>query len=304
MTSPTRLSLRDTGLLALVTFAWGVNWPMMKIGVSGTAPMTFRVMCMASAVPLVGIVARAMGIPLRVPRRDFGELLVLVLTNTVLWIVLTAYGLELISSGRAAILGYTMPIWAAVIGILLYDEHPSRRLWVGVCAVAVGVLLLLANESTAMLGAPIGTVIVLTASIIWGYGTHRMRRRRTLVPVLAITFWSLLATLVVCLLLAWGFERAALTTMPGSDVWAAAAFNAVVCFAFAQPAWFRLATILTPVASGLSIMLIPAVGLFSSMAILGEQASWVDYAALGAVLVALGSVMLPPGGRRLRAASS
>jgi len=60
--------------------------------------------------------------------------------------------------------------------------------------------------------------------------------------------------------------------------------------------------ILTPVASGLSIMLIPAVGLFSSMAILGEQASWVDYAALGAVLVALGSVMLPSGWRWGRAA--
>ena len=36
------------------------------------------------------------------------------------------------ASGRAAILGYTMPIWSALLGIVLYRENPSRRLWVGV----------------------------------------------------------------------------------------------------------------------------------------------------------------------------
>lgn len=298
MTSPVRLSARDLGLLALLMLSWGVNWPMMKIGVTGFPPMTFRVLSMLGAVPLVGVIARSMGVSLRVHRDDLAELVVLVLTNMVLWIVLTTYGVMLLSSGRAAILAYTMPIWAALLGIALYGEHPSRRLWVGVGAAALGVLLLVSNELTTMSGRPLGTLLMLSAALIWGYGTHRMRRRRSRMHVLAITFWSLASSLVVCLATAWALEREAWTQPPAAAVWGAVIFNATVIFGFAQPVWYRLATILPPVASGLSIMLIPVLGLFSGMAILGEQAAWTDWVALGAVLVAMGTVLLPS--RRLR----
>jgi drug/metabolite transporter (DMT)-like permease len=60
-----------------------------------------------------------------------------------------------------------------------------------------------------------------------------------------------------------------------------------------QPLWFGLARILPPVASSLSVMLIPVVGLFSGMLLLGEQPSWHDWVALGCVLAAIASVLLP-----------
>lgn len=293
MTSAFRLSARDLGLLVMLTLAWGLNWPVMKVGVTGFPPMTFRLLCLVGAVPLVGTLARARGISLRVPREDLAEMLMIVVTNMVLWIVLTTYGVLLLSSGRAAILAYTMPIWAALLGIVLYREHPSRRLWLGVAAAALGVLLLLVDELTTMAGRPLGTLLMLSAALVWGYGTHRMRRRRTRVHVLAITFWSLASALVVGAAIAWVFERDAWEALPGLPVWGAVLFNATVIFGVAQPIWFRLATILPPVASGLSIMLIPVLGLFSGIVLLGEQAAWTDWAALAAVLVAMGSVLLP-----------
>lgn len=294
MTSSLRLSAHDFGLLALLTLSWGLNWPVMKAGVTDFPPMTFRLLCMLGAVPLVGIVARSMGVSLRVHRDDLAELLVLVLTNMVLWVVLTTYGVLLLSSGRAAILAYTMPIWAALLGIVLYGEHPSRRLWIGVGAAALGVLLLVANELTTMAGRPLGTLLMLSAAFVWGYGTHRMRRRRTRMHVLSITFWSLASALVVCLAIAGALERDAWTQYsPGVAGWGAVIFNATVIFGFAQPVWFRLATILPPVASGLSVMLIPVLGLFSGILLLGERAQWTDWSALAAVLLAMGTVLLP-----------
>ncbi|MBW7925167.1 MAG: DMT family transporter [Burkholderiaceae bacterium] len=298
MTSSLRLSPRDLGLLALLTLAWGLNWPVMKVGVTDFPPMTFRLLCMLGAVPVVGIVARSMGVSLRVQRDDLAELAVLVLSNMVLWVVLTTYGVLLLSSGRAAILAYTMPIWAALLGIVLYGEHPSRRLWIGVAAAALGVLLLVANELTTMAGRPVGTLLMLSASLVWGYGTHRMRRRRTRMHVLAITFWSLASAFVVCLAIVWALERDAWTQSPGVAGWGAVIFNATVIFGFAQPVWFRLATILPPVASGLSVMLIPVLGLFSGILLLGERAQWTDWSALAAVLVAMGTVLLPSRVRR------
>ncbi|HEY0879189.1 MAG TPA: DMT family transporter [Zeimonas sp.] len=298
MTSSFRLSGRDLGLLAMLTLAWGVNWPVMKVGVTEFPPMTFRLLSMIGAVPLVGIIARATGVSLRTRREDIGELAVLVLSNMVLWMVLTTYGVRLLSSGRAAILAYTMPIWAALLGIVLYGEHPSRRLWIGVGAAALGVLLLVVNELTTMAGRPLGTLLMLAAALVWGYGTHRMRRRRTRMHILAITFWSLAAALLVALVIALVVERDAWVRMPDAAGWGAVFFNATVIFGVAQTIWFRLATILPPVASGLSIMLIPVLGLFSGILLLGERAAWTDWAALGAVLVALATVLLPSASRR------
>ncbi|HMM51527.1 MAG TPA: DMT family transporter [Burkholderiaceae bacterium] len=293
MNEPLRLSPRDLWLLALLTLAWGVNWPIMKIGVNELAPMSFRALTMIGGLPALAVIARVAGVPLRVPREERGELLVLALTNMVLWIVLSIYALKLLSSGRAAILAYTMPVWTALIGIALYGEHPSRRLWVGVAAAALGVLLLLGGEIGAIAGRPLGMLLMLSAAAIWGLGTHLMRRRRLRAHILTITFWSVAIGLVVCSGLALAFERGSWTRAPDAAGWGAVVYNALIVFGFAQLVWFRLVSILPPVASGLSVMLIPVIGLFSGIVMLGERPGWQDWIALAAVLVAMASVLLP-----------
>ena len=41
-----KLSPRQWTVLVLLTLVWGVNWPIMKIGVTGFPPLTFRALCM------------------------------------------------------------------------------------------------------------------------------------------------------------------------------------------------------------------------------------------------------------------
>ena len=72
-----------------------------------------------------------------------------------------------LSSGRAAILGYTMPIFSALIGAWLFSAVLSRRLWMGVGAAAVGVSLLLWHELTQLAGRPLGVLMAL----LGGMGT-------------------------------------------------------------------------------------------------------------------------------------
>src|SRR5690606_4164025 len=106
--------------------------------------------------------------------------------------------------------------------------------------------MLMSSEVNAMTGRPLGTLLMLSAAVVWGYGTHRMRRRTAPTPVLAISFWSFVAALVVCGAVAFVFERDQWTAAPGAAVWGAVIFNATVVFGFAQLVWFRLATILPP----------------------------------------------------------
>jgi drug/metabolite transporter (DMT)-like permease len=288
------LSRRDFILLALLTLAWGLNWPVMKAGVQELPPLYFRVLCIGGGLVVLWAYARVAGIPLAVPAGAWPQIVKLALPNMIVWHVLLIIGLKMLPAGRSAILGYTMPVWVVVVGWLVFRERVPRIHLLGVAAACAGALLLLSSELAALTGRPLGTLLILVAAAAWGYGTHLMRRHLTTMPVIALTFWMLVLTLAVMMLLSVLFERAAWRS-PTPFEWASIVYNMAIAIAFCHAAWARLARTLPPAASGLSVMLIPVVGVFSSLWLLGETPHWQDYAALLLILVALSTVLL--GGR-------
>ena len=108
--------------MVLLTLSWGLNWPVMKLGISGFPPLTFRTASMWLGLPVLFAASLAMKTPLRIERRHWPELGKLTLTNMVVWYVLAILSLQSLSSGRAAILGYTMPIFLSLIHI----SEPTR----------------------------------------------------------------------------------------------------------------------------------------------------------------------------------
>jgi drug/metabolite transporter (DMT)-like permease len=289
------LSRKDLALLLVLTVLWGFNWSVMKAGVRDFAPLTFRTLCIAGGVVLMAALARQQGHSLRIERRHWRELVQLALTNMVIWYVLSIWAVKLLSSGRAAILGYTMPVWTALVGWLLYRDRLDGRTALGVLAACGAIALLLGNELATLSGRPLGTLLMLVAAFAWGLGTQWMRRRTVPGSLIVLSFWMMAMGLAVCAPLAWLIERDQWVRGPNAVEWAAILYNVFLVFGVSQLLWFRLATILPPVASSLSVMLIPVVGLFSGMAFLGEQPTWHDYAALGCVLVAIATVLLPRG---------
>jgi len=79
---------------------------------------------------------------------------------------------------------------------------------------------------------------------------------------------------------------------PEQTLWSIA-YNAVGVFAFAQSAWLTLARGLPPVASTLSVMFIPVLGVFTGAIWLGEVLHWQDWAAVALMVVAIASVLWP-----------
>ena len=67
----------------------------------------------------------------------------------------------------------------------------------------------------------------------------------------------------------------------------------MLALGFAQVAWFFLVRTLPPVASTLSVMMIPVLGVFSGTLWLGEPLSWQDWAAVGLMVLAIASVLWP-----------
>jgi drug/metabolite transporter (DMT)-like permease len=286
------LTQRQLVLLVLLTLVWGVNWPVMKTGVSSFPPLSFRALSIVGGVPVLGAALLLLKVPFRIPRRDLPELLRLAVTNMIVWHMLAILAVQWLSSGRAAILGYTMPVFSALWGLGLFGERLSARQLLGVAAATLGVALLLWHEASRLSGAPLAAGMMLLAAAVWALGTQQLRRTRISVPTLTIAFWMTTLTAVVMTLLATVFERDR-WHLPSSTVTWAIAYNAVLIFGYAHAAWFFLARSLPPVASTLSVMLIPVLGTVSGAWWLGEQLHWQDGAAAALMVLAIGSVLWP-----------
>jgi drug/metabolite transporter (DMT)-like permease len=153
--------------------------------------------------------------------------------------------------------------------------------------------LLLSSEFAHIAGQPIGTLFALTAAAAWGFGTVLMKRTKLDMPTISLTFWMLTLTTSVMCMLSVLFERSE-WVMPNAVTWAGIIYNAVIIFAYAHVVWFRLARLLPPVVSSLSVMLIPVLGTFSGAWMLGETPQWQDYVAMLLILGAMSTVMLAP----------
>ena len=281
-------------LLVLLTIIWGVNWPVMKLGVQHYPPLSFRMVSVWLGLAIILIVMRFMRAPLRIERQYWGVLAVLTLFNTLAWYGLVVIAIPMLSSGRAAILGYTMPIFSAVFGSLLFKERLPHRAWLGVAAALLGVMLLLWHEMASMGSRPLGVGLMLLAAACWAYGTQKMRRTTIPVPVITLSFWMMLAANLVISAFALVVERHQWRA-PDATAWAAILFNAFLALAFAQVVWFFLARSLPPIASTLSVMLIPVIGVFSGAWWLGEVLHWQDWTAVVLMAVAIATVLWPSG---------
>ena len=287
-----QLNRKQLVLLALLTLVWGFNWPVMKLGVTDFPPLTFRSLCLWLGLPVVAAVMVTRKVPFKVSRQDYREVFWLAMTNLVIWNVLIILAIKYLSSGRSAILGYTMPIFSALLGAWFFGTRLRLRNWIGVAAAALGVGLLLWNEMANLSGQPLAVLGALAAAATWAYGTQLMRNTRLVVPTLTLAFWMMLITALAMTVLCVALEYPQ-WQMPSGRTWFAIAYNAVLVFGFAQAVWLTLARTLPPIASTLSVMMIPILGVFSGALGLGEQLHWQDWTAVGLMVVSMVSVLVP-----------
>jgi drug/metabolite transporter (DMT)-like permease len=284
-------------LLLALTLGWGFNWPMIKLALSQVPALSFRSACLlGGGIGLFAIAARA-GLRLRPPRGQWGRLLLITLFNITIWNLCVVYGIGYMASGRAAILAYTMPLWGVLLSAWLLNERLTARRILGVVLGMGAMLLLLSNELQAVQAAPKGTLLMLGGALSWATGTVIMKRYPVDLPVASFTAWQLLLGGIPIYAGAGAFELHSLRPLSFGPA-VAVAYNIFVSFIFCQWAWMKIATTVPVGVSSLSTLMIPVVGVFSGMLVLSEVPRWQDFAALALVLLALATVLLPPGSIR------
>lgn len=279
-------------LIVAISLLWGLNWPAMKLVVSEVSPWTFRVVCVAVAGTSLLLLARIGGERVLPPRHLWLPLIVLSVVHVSNWHMLTAFALTSIGGGRAAILAFTMPLWATLLSVVVLKE---RLRWRQVTALGLGlagIALLLLPELGRTGVLPIGYGLMIAAAVAWGIGTVGQKLRRWYIGILALSGWQLVIG-GIPIAIAW------LILEPEPDFsrltplgLAAFAYVVFVALVFCFSSYVRLVSILPANIAAISTLAIPVVGLWSSALLLGEAVGLADVVALALVLAALALVLL------------
>lgn len=290
---PDHLPRRLWWVLASLTLAWGFNWTALKVALSEVPPWTFRSLCLGLGSAVLFIALRAGGQRLVAPTGQWRRLWLLALLNITSWNMLIAFGVAMIPSGRAAILAYTMPVWAVPLSVWVLGERITSAKLVGLALGLAGLAFLLGENVIALGAAPLGSLLVLGAALSWALGTVMQKRFPVSMPVGPYTAWIMLLGGVPIFIGAALLED--FRDLGRVSLWPAlgTAYNVFIAFAFAHWAWIKIATSVPVSVFSISMLLIPVVGVVSGMLLLGERPTWAEYAALGLVLLALVTVLRP-----------
>ncbi len=282
----------DLLLILLVTVSWGLNYPIMKFVVTSYPPLTFRAFTFTIGFVLLGAYALRRGESLHIPVAERWLAFKLGMPNMVLWHLGLIYGVTLLNSGRAAIVGYTMPVWALLASVVMFKNTLTARGIMGVVCSLLATFLLARDEMSNFAGQPLGLACTLAAAMAWGLGNAMMKNCKISISSISLTFWMLLLAAICFTVLAFVFEQDR-WAWPTWMQFAAIFYAGAVTFAISYVAWFRVARKLTPVASGLSIMLVPMVGLAGGYWMLNEVVGLADITALFLILLAMVIVLIP-----------
>ena len=283
-------------LLGVLTLVWGTNWPLFALATREVSVWTFRAVAVLVAGLFLLGVARLRGQSLVLPRRHWLRVGIATSLYLVLWNIASTYAAIMIPSGQAAILGFTMPLWAALLSWLLLGERPTARLALALALGATAVGLLMWRSLPAYAQAPAGFALGLLAGIGWAAGTLVLKRSPVEVPATVLTGWQLLITAVPTAIGALWLGDGH-WFMPSAGSVLVIAYIALVPMSIGNVAWFAIVGLLPASVAGLSAILVPMVAMVSGALIHGEPLGAVQWAAMACCAAALRLALTPARAR-------
>jgi drug/metabolite transporter (DMT)-like permease len=285
-------------LLVLITIFWGVNWPAIKLSVNEVPVWAFRTICLVAGATGLFAIAAAAKLPLRIPRQDLRPLLIAALGNITGWHLFSALGVTMMQPGRASILAFTMPLWAAPIAAIWLKEKIDGLRLIGLAIGMAGLAVLVVPDWENLSAAPLGPIFMLLAAISWAFGTVALKTHRYGMPTTTLVAWQMLLggipIFAGAALFDHSFDPAAVSALG----WGAVAYAALIPMIFCHWAWFRVVAIYPAVIAAIGTLAIPVIGIISSALITGDVVGWDEILSLALVVLALFLVLVAPQLRR------
>lgn len=280
-------------LVPLLGLLWGFNWPAVRISLTEIAPWTLRAGGMTFAGLALVVVALARGISLKVPTAHWPRLIVAGILSIAAFNILLAFAQLMAPTSRAAILTFTMPVWATLMAWPMLGERFDRPRLIGLGLGIAGLLCLGLPLIRAEQLSP-GLALALLASFSWALGTIVTKRWPVAAPTLTIAAWQLLIGGAAAGIGMLAFEGMPVPKALSPPVAAALTFHILGAQALAYFLWFTVIARLPAGIASLGTLMVPAVGALGSVLLLGERPAASDWLGLVLVVAASGVILVSP----------
>jgi len=264
---------------------WGLNWPAVKFILGEIPPWSLRAVGMSCGAILLTGLAVLLRQRLRPTKSERLQLIVAGLLSVLGFNVFTAFGQLHTQTSTAAIIAFTMPMWAAGFSTLFLGERltPGRigSLFVGL----LGLVLLMSEDLSGFAARPLGPLFMLGAAVSWAAGTVVLKSRAWSIGPIAQAAWMLGVSAPPAIVAGFLFEFEGNIAMPSLPVVATMAYHILFPMVICYAAWSFLVARLPASVAAMGTLLVPIVGVASAALLLGDTLSWQKFGALALVLL-------------------
>jgi drug/metabolite transporter (DMT)-like permease len=156
-------------LLIILILVWTSVWSLFRIAIEAIPPLSFRVIIGIPAFALLLLLGFKKVKTINVPKADWKPLLLISFFNVTLWQVLMLYGISMLGGGRAAVLTYTMPVWATIFAAIFGYEKINISIIISLIFGMLGIFFL--SIEIDVFENIVGFLITLSAGLSWAVGT-------------------------------------------------------------------------------------------------------------------------------------
>ncbi|OAF19859.1 DMT family transporter [Bradyrhizobium neotropicale] len=266
--------------LAITSIGWGFNWPVTKFLLAELPPLTLRGVTGVLGAALLAALALIRRDSLKVRPEVWPRVVIAGVLNVTGWMVLMGLALLWLPASEAALIAYTMPVWASIIAWPVLGERPTLLRTIALVMAFAGLAAIMGGNGFAASQAKLpGIVMALAGAIGFALGTVLLKKYPIHLPPITAAAWQIgvgcLPVAIAGLLLE--TTHLQLVTPVG---WALLVYSTVVQFCIAYVSWFAALSRLPASVAAIGTMAVPVIGVVASALALGEPLGAGQIAAL------------------------
>src|ERR1700676_3889669 len=277
-----RAPIAPAGLmfLAVTSICWGFNWPINKYLLSELPPLTMRGSTGVIGAGLLAGLALISGQSLLVPREIWPRLVLAAFFNVACWMALMGLALLWLPAGEAALIAYTMPVWASILAWPILGERPNLLRVISLLMAFAGLSAIMGGNGLAASMAKLpGIAMALCGAIGFAVGTVLGKKLPLNLPPLTAAAWQVGIGCLPVAIAGLAFETSHVTALSQFD-WALLIYATVVQFCVAYVTWFAALARLPASVAAIGTMAVPVIGVVTAAVALHEPLGPGQIAAL------------------------